>query len=141
MSVALFLFVSVVCLIGWAFYTESFYRPIVSDYFVLNAAIKNTCYLDPERKNCPHTVDELIRIEPERFRALAEGKKITYQYYPDTHQYTLIVRDKRQAAIFDPRLQTIAQYGVDFTNSPAYYCGNRYQVGNPPPFPGPWNNI
>jgi hypothetical protein len=123
-------------------------RPTAS-YHVLNAAIKNTCILDPEKKNCPTTEEELIKIEPERFKEMTKHSKITYRYYPDTNQYTLIVRgnyllaDHTQVAMYDPRLLSVKNYGngLDFYDARIGFCGTKYFLLNPPPFPGPWNEI
>ncbi len=128
--------------------------PPSRNYHVLNAAIKNTCYLDPQRNHCPKTEDDLINIESERFGNLTRMSKLTYRYYPDTHQYTLIVREvirnefmagsnSQKVALFDPRLASSSAYGhgVDFYDAYVEKCGDKYRLTEPPPFPGPWNEI
>lgn len=119
------------------------------DYHILNAAIKNTCFLDPQKNHCPKTVQDLINIEPEHFKALTKNAHLTYQYYPQTNEYTLIVRNndlKRndyRVVIFDPRLTTLKNYGrgLDFLDAKVMECNGKFLLKNPPPFPGPWNKI
>ena len=92
-------------------------HPPSAGYHVLNAAIKNTCFLDPERKHCPRSVSDLVSIEPENFSKLTKDAHLVYRYYPDSNQYTLIIRNKNiwrnnyRVAIFDPRLTTAKNYG------------------------------
>lgn len=124
-------------------------HPPSVDYHVLNAAIKNTCFLDPQKNHCPKSVDDLINIEPEHFKELTKNANLTYQYYPKINQYTLIVRnndlwkDDYRVAIFDPRLTTAKNYGngVDFMDSKVIVCSGKYLLINQPPFNGPWDNI
>lgn len=118
-------------------------------YHVLNAAIKNTCYLDPQRNHCPKSVEELISIEDKNFTELTKDAHLTYKYYPQTNEYTLIVRNNNlkennyRVAIFDPRLQTAKNYGrgLDFVDEQVVWCSEKYVLKNPPPFPGPWDKI
>jgi len=115
----------------------------------LNAAIKNTCFLDPQKNHCPKTVQDIINIKPQSFVKLTENAVLTYEYYPDTNQYTLIVREKsmwmnnNQVAVFDPRLTIVKNYGMgfDFVDTEAYECNGKFVLKNPPPFPGPWKDI
>ncbi len=118
---------------------------IASKYFVLNAAIKNTCYLDPQKNHCPTNLEQLISIEPQKFIPLSQEAHLTYQYYPQTNQYTLIVRQNDgRVAIFDPRLNGIpSDYGklADFMDTRVKSCIAPYGITNPPPIPGPWDKI
>ena len=117
----------------------------------MNAAIKNTCLIDPLRNNCPKNLDEVMKLYPQEFTKLTERYVFTYQYYPEKNQYTLIARPKNlrlswnKVALFDPRLQKIdTPYdtsGVDFADTPIYQCGTKYNLVLPPLFPGPWNKI
>lgn len=138
--------------IGFILKFESWGEPPSQRFAVLNAAVKNTCYLDPQRNNCPKNVDQLIAIEPEHFQKIAQDAQITYQYYPETNQYTLIVRDKSlslintEVALFDPRLSNLSQnYSAFIQNDiaePEFMgCFGKNIIVNPPPFPGPWDNI
>lgn len=120
-------------------------------YHVLNAAIKNTCYLDPQRNRCPKTAEDLINIEPVNFRKLTKDAHLTYQYYPETNEYTLIIRstyyhsDNDRVAVFDPRLIKLKENG--FTGLDLYdakivnNCDGTFRIVNPPPIPGPWDKI
>lgn len=105
-------------------FLEGLDNPVASLYFPLNAAIKNTCYLDLTKTHCPKNLDELIAIEPENFKPLLWGKKANYWYYPDSNEYTLIIKhDWMRGVIFDPKLQTFGTSDfVDLT-----YC-----TSNPP---------
>jgi hypothetical protein len=123
-------------------------HPPSENYHVLNAAIKNTCYLDPTRNHCPRTAADVISIESINFSNLTKDAHLTYQYYPETNQYTLIVRDNNLAAdngrvvVFDPRLATgSGSNGLDFEDTDLVKCGSHYQLKKSPPFPGPWNQI
>lgn len=144
-----FLIVSIISLILFFlfFFRDDF--PPSADYHVLNAAIKNTCFLDPQKNHCPKTAQDIISIEPENFTELTKNAHLTYQYYPETNQYTLIIRnddlwkDDNRVAVFDPRLTTAKNYGngVDFIDTGVIYCDGKYTLTNPPPFPGPWDKI
>lgn len=116
--------------------------PIASIYFPLNAAIKNTCFQDPLRNHCPKSVSELIAIQPQDFTRLTSGRGLTYQYYPETNQYTLVVRhDAIRGVIFDPRLEQNGE--PDFKDVNIDSCSSpKYKVENPPYLPGlDFNNI
>jgi hypothetical protein len=115
--------------------------PKASTYFSLNAAIKNTCYLDPKMEHCPKNLSDLIAIEPQNFTKFLYSTHLTYVYYPETNTYTLIVNYRGdKAVIFDPRLKNINESGFDFSEVDVSNCGQTHIV-NPPSFPGPWNNI
>lgn len=149
-SIILFIFISSATLIVGVLtgLIPADYPPSTS-YHSLNAAIKNTCFLDPQRNHCPKIVQDIISIEPDNFTKLTENAHITYQYYPETNEYTLIVRNNNlwvngyRVAIFDPRLATVKNYGngVDFFDADVAWCNGKYILTNPPPFPGPWDKI
>lgn len=128
-------------------YMELYDEPTAGKYFPLNAAIKNTCYLDPQKLNCPQTVQDLMNIEPDNFGRLTKDAALTYRYYPETNEYTLIVREKgsTKVAIFDPRLLQIEYQGykADYANVRVAECplGNAHKIPDPPPFSGPWDRI
>lgn len=90
---------------------------------IVNAAVKNTCYLDPLRRNCPTNLDQLKIIIPRDIQNNLSIQNISYTYYPFEHQYTLIFKTAPNFyAIFDPRLQHYHQYGFDFMGIVQYRC-------------------
>ncbi len=130
--------------------------PPSAGFHNLNAAIKNTCYLDSSRRYCPKTVEELINIQAKDFGPQTENVALTYEYYPETNEYTLIVRrknapfdDGNEVAIFDPRFAVEpnqdAHYKLggklDFIDTGIYQCQGKYHLWKVPPFPGPWDEI
>ena len=116
-------------------------NPQASVYFPLNAAIKNTCYLDPKMIHCPRTLEDLIAIQPEDFMSYLNQAHLTYSYYPETNKYTLIARyNKHWAVIFDSRLKNDSTGSPDFVEVKVSTCGKDH-IANPPNFPGPWGNI
>jgi hypothetical protein len=128
--------------------------PPSRDYHTINAAIKNTCYLDPQRNHCPKTIEDIIAIDPEHFKEWTKDANLTYQYYPETNEYTLIIRNnhynernRSRVAIFDPRLSKpenllYTHYGGrDFVDTEIMSCNGKLLLVDPPPFPGPWDNI
>jgi hypothetical protein len=118
---------------------EEFYSSEGAYFFPLNAAIKNTCIVDPRRENCPQTLEEISYIEPEFFAEVAKKTQMIYYYYPDTNQYTLVIRYRdKQAIVFDPRL--IQTMGMDLHEYRVETKGVDHLV-NPPSFPGPWDNL
>ncbi len=137
---------------------SAFFRddlPPSTQFHNLNAAIKNTCFLDPEKKHCPYTVEEIIQIEPQTFIKQTKDVRLTYQYYPETNDYTLIIRNVDPAvnndrvAIFDSRFPKIKNtygsrsYGanIDFVEERIIKCNGKYQLLDQPPFDGPWDRI
>ncbi|PWU24265.1 hypothetical protein C5B42_00215 [Candidatus Cerribacteria bacterium 'Amazon FNV 2010 28 9'] len=125
-------------------------NPPSYQYHNLNAAVKNTCFLDPRKINCPKTPQDLINIQPQQFIPETAHAHLTYQYYPATNDYTLIIRNddyvlgnNNRVAIFDSRLPKDSNYaqGLDFADVEVTKCGDKYSLINPPSFPGPWNAI
>jgi hypothetical protein len=111
--------------------------PVASEYFKLNAAIKNTCLLDPQRDHCPQTLEEISYIEPVEFKRLSAKTNFVYTYNPVTNNYTFIARPRKDhAVIFDQRL--IPLYGVDFKEYDVSTWWDKEKISNPPPFFGPW---
>ncbi|MEK7526548.1 MAG: hypothetical protein AAB546_03655, partial [Patescibacteria group bacterium] len=98
-------FTALVGFFAFLIITEIHGQPVGSEYFTLNAAIKNTCYLDPERLHCPKTLDELISIEDRKFKKYLIDSSLYYEYRPETHEYTLIAlkKNSERGVIFDPR--------------------------------------
>lgn len=147
-SFFVFLFLTMFCLWSlWLIFPDD--NPPSADYHVLNAAIKNTCFLDPQRNHCPKTAQDIINIEPERFTKLTKDAHLTYEYYPESNQYTLIIRDENirnnnyRVVIFDPRLSSAEDYskGLDFVDADVSICNGKFVLDNPPPFNGPWDKI
>lgn len=126
-------------------------NPPSSHFHDVNAAVKNTCFLDPRRLHCPKTSEEVIAIEPQLLEPETKDSELTYQYYPQTNQYTLIIRPHNmqssgsRVVIFDPRLSIAQGYGngLDFYDAEVTGCnsGGKYKLVSPPPFPGPWDAI
>lgn len=102
-----------------------------------------SCYLDPERKNCSRSLNELINIESEKFVPYLATSSFRYEYRPQTHSYTLIALEKsmNRGAIFDPRLENLEGYGYDFVNITYKVCNGKVIINNPPPIEGIWNDI
>ncbi len=118
---------------------ESYGSAQASNFFILNAAIKNTCFMDPKRIGCPHNLTELSYIEPGEFARLSPVSQMIYQYYPDQNMYTFIARySKKRAIIFDWRL--VPTDKIDFRDVTIETWGKDH-VKNPPNFPGPWDNL
>lgn len=118
----------------------------------MNAAIKNTCLLDPKKVNCPQNLEQVINLYPSEFKAIQENYALNYEYYSDTNNYTLVARPKDfttfpfplhgYIAIFDQRLVgSELSKGRDFINTPGYYCDGKSHLKSQPPFPGPWDKI
>lgn len=90
---------------------------------IVNAAIKNTCYLDPLRRNCPTNLDQLKIIIPQDIQSDPSIQNVSYTYYPFEHQYTLIFKTAPNFyAIFDPLLQPYHEHGFDFMGIIQYRC-------------------
>lgn len=105
------------------FLLEEYDKPIASNYFAVNAAIKNTCFLDPNRVHCPKTFEEIIAIEPQRFNDLLKGKTVAYNYNPENNNYTLFVlNDNNRGVIFDPNFKQRNENGYDFLDIHVNSC-------------------
>ncbi len=125
-------------------------NPPSHKYRILNYATQNTCLVDPRRANCPKDASGVIAIDARKFSALARDAELTYQYYPEVNEYTLIVRphnliwSDNRVVVFDPRLTVTQDYGnrLDFVDVEVEFCSSgKYRLKNPPPFPGPWDEI
>ncbi len=121
-------------------FLTNYHSPQGEQFFVLNAAIKNTCFMDPKKIGCPHNLTELSYLEPAQFAIADKNTQMVYQYYPDQNLYTFIVRYSRtQAVIFDWRLVN-ENNGIDFKEVKVDTTGVDH-IKNPPNFPGPWDNL
>lgn len=117
----------------------------------MNAAIKNTCLVDPLKRNCPQNLDQVINLYPQDFQKLQTDYVFTYAYYPEQNNYTLIARPKSQymnlpfgfyIAVFDQRMVgSDYSRGFDFINTRGYVCDGKYHLESPPPIAGPWEDI
>ncbi len=126
-----------VFLIG--FFQDPNWGPNGNKYFVLNAAIKNTCFVDPNGEHCPQKLEDIGVIEPKHFAAAQREAQLIYRYYPDTGIYTLIVRyTPSRAIIFDPRF--IPEHGNDLKEVRVTTLG-RDRLSERPAFDGPWDEI
>ncbi len=149
--IAMYIFISFVLtiLFTFTFWIDDHRSSVV--FFQMNAAIKNTCYVDKTRANCPKNLSQLINLYPQDFKPLQEKYVFTYKYDEIHNIYTLIARPKNimlfknRLAIFDPRLtNTNNSYdtpGLDFADAKAYSCNGKFKLESPPPFEGPWDNI
>lgn len=131
---------------GFAFITailaDEWSNPQASRFFVLNAAIKNTCIYDPEKVNCPRTTNDLGIIEPKEYAIANAQAELYYEYNPTTNNYTFMVRySPKGMVVFDPRL--VETVGVDFKDYRVKKVeGSDYdEIVNPPPFEGPWTSV
>ena len=125
-----------VLIIGVEVFVQPLGNPQSTRFAVINAAIKNTCFMDPVRKNCPQTLEEISYIEPQYYKDLRTETQVSYNYYPDINLYTLVVRySPTRAVIFDWRLTETT--GVDFGEYEVALVG-KDRIKNPPNFEGPW---
>lgn len=89
------------------FLTDTNDNAIASTYFRINGQIKLACVFKEKALACPQTKDDVLSMEP-GFAKLLAGKNWDYKYYPETNEYTLIVRhDWFRGALFDPLLQKL----------------------------------
>lgn len=80
---------------------------IGSTYFPVNGDIKLACIYKDFPKSCPQTKQDVLGLDPS-FPTLLANKDWDYRYYPDTNQYTLIIRHSQNlGVIFDPLLQKL----------------------------------
>lgn len=91
----------------------------------LNAAIKNTCLLDPLKVNCPKDVKGVIAIEPQTLVSETRGKYLAYRYFPQTNDYTMVIRSGDQGVIYDPRIERYYNHYVDSINVQFESCSNK----------------
>ncbi len=116
-SVSIFIIGNLGLLFLFIYIDEYYFGPIANIYFPVNAAIKNTCYLDPTQQNCPNSVEGIINIDNQKFKPLLHAKKVSYTRDPQTNIYTLIIHHSPlKAVIFDPRLSNMGNYGFDFVD-------------------------
>lgn len=109
-------------LVALIVFSEAWFQPVASEYFVLNAAIKNTCFEDPDKRNCPVDLNGVIAIENKIFSNLLQGKSAFYNRDPQSGNYTLIVHhDRHRSVIFDSQLPQLSGYGADFVDV-FHYC-------------------
>jgi hypothetical protein len=122
--------------VGW-FLTEGSDRAQAGSFFTINAAIKNTCFIDPKRENCPHTLEEIGYIEPQEYKRMTDCCQVQYQYNSADNQYSLVVRyTPTRAVVFDWRLVT-PEYQLDFKEYDVSIIGQD-QLVDPPAWDGPW---
>lgn len=110
--------------------------PAASQFFVINAAIKNTCFIDPEKNNCPQTLAEIGYIEPRAYQEMIAHNQVNYVYDPQKNLYTLVVRyHPTRAVVFDWRL--VDTFGVDLHEYEVSVIGQDRLI-DPPAYDGPW---
>lgn len=78
----------------------------------IHAMVKNTCIIDPQQVNCPHSVEELAQLEPSFFRQIQDTHQVFYSYDQQSNQYILLVRySPRDALLFSQLLKSPDQNG------------------------------
>lgn len=120
-SVSAIIFFFVFISILWLFLDD----PNIERDDHLNAAIKNTCLLDPKKINCPKDVRGVIAIEPQTLASETRGKYLAYRYFPQTNDYTMIIRSGNQGVIYDPRIERYYNHYVDSINVQFESCSNK----------------
>lgn len=117
-------------------FASPYKNPQASRFAVVHAAIKNTCLLDPRRDHCPQTLEEISYIEPQAYQGMLRGTQVNYVYYPDTNQYSLVIRySPVNAVVFDQRLTR--ESSIDFKEYQVDLLGQD-RLHNPPAWAGPW---
>jgi len=138
-------FIALVILIAFFIYDIGADDPLVSQYSQLNAAVKNTCYLDPQKIHCPKNLSELISIQDKDFKKYLTTAHLFYEYRPETNQYTLIALEKggKRGVIYDPRFEGRKDYGYggDFSEITYNSCSGKIEINYLPPFDGLWNHL
>lgn len=130
--------IPILCIFSFVFWvlTEDYLQPQAGRFFIINAAIKNTCFMDPDRRNCPQVLEEIGYIEPQEYQNMMECCQVNYQYHPDLEQYSLVIRyNPTKAVVFDWRLTD--ELGVDFKEYQVSLFGQD-QLVDPPAWEGPW---
>ncbi len=131
--IAVYPFLAFLGIFAWLRYETN---PAGSQFHVLHAAVKNTCLIDPERENCPHTLEELSYIEPEAFARAEAFTQMQYQYDLESNQYSLVIRyTPERAVVFDQRLHD--EYGLDFHEYSVQLLGQD-RLKNAPDWNGLW---
>jgi hypothetical protein len=132
-----FLFTSLVTFIFFSI----FYDSNMGKYYVVNAAIKNTCLLDTQQIHCPRNWQEVLAIEDKTLVPLTQDTNITlYDFRPWENQYTVVIREGNSAIVFDPRLLK-TELGNDSATFSVESCGKNHSFIKPPPISGPWDSI
>jgi hypothetical protein len=111
-------------------------HPQASRFHVINAAVKNTCFIDSERENCPQTLEEISYIEPSKYQELIDCCQVNYQYDQENNLYSLVVRySPTKAVLFDWRL--VDEFGLDFKEYEVEVLGQD-RLKDAPEWAGPW---
>lgn len=100
-------------------------------YDTVNAAIKNTCIVDPLQRNCPKSVEGILALD-ENFAGILAGKDVNYSYDPLENTYNLKIFDKkaRTVQIFDPKLAANGYSYFDNEVRRIFVCNGAYVVGD-----------
>lgn len=137
-NTGILLSIPVLCLLSLAFWFATYgtFHPQASRFHVINAAIKNTCFMDPKQENCPQTKEEIAYIEPQQYQDMIDCCQVNYQYHPEINKYSLVVRyHPVRAVVFDWRL--VDEIGIDFKEYKINLYGQDALI-DPPPWDGPW---
>jgi hypothetical protein len=111
-------------------------HPQASRFHVINAAVKNTCFIDPDRENCPQTLEEISYIEPVKYQEMIDCCQVNYVYDKEQNKYALVIRyAPTRAVLFDWR--QVDEFGLDFKEYEVELLGQD-RLKNPPSWVGPW---
>lgn len=125
-------FVGIMFLV-WFGYPDN---PQASRFNIINAAIKNTCFIDPNKENCPQDLEEISYIEPKQYQMMVECCQVNYQYDSVNNLYSLVIRySPTRAVLFDWRL--VDQSGIDFKEYQVNLLGKDSLI-DAPDWDGPW---
>src|SRR5207237_276911 len=113
--------------------------------------VKLGCFGKNQDIGCPHSAADVLFIAPDDVRNDLKHAHITYKYYPQSNDYTLIVRDNNyqyhnyRVALFDSRLPKLKNYGYSgldlFDADIVTDCRGNFKITNPPALAGPWDRI
>lgn len=125
-------------LLHWLFYNPLSKKVAYHSHHVLNAAVKNTCFIDPGKENCPKKLEDIKVIQEKEYLSTINNSQINYIYNQKENIYSLVIRySPIRAAVFDPRLIETGN-GSDYKEYDVSILG-KDRIKNPPNFEGPWS--
>ncbi len=130
-SIVSLLFASFFIFLSMITFQETFNQPIGSKYFAINGEIKLACLYpgDTNQRVCPKTKEQVLALDP-GFKQLLSQKEWDYKYFPDSNEYTLIIKhDWFRGVIFDQLLKKLGY--LDLVETKYTCAGNivAYSVG------------
>lgn len=85
------------------------------DHHTLNAAVKNTCLLDPTQENCPQKLEDIRIIVPEVYDRVLAQAQVKYEYNSEENTYILVIRyNPVRAAVFSNRFENSSDWKADY---------------------------